>query len=233
MISISEDNNNDNNNNNRKGTRTSVKEGKEPMSVGLFKAIAGWLLDYGTQEGVFAHCYLVLTWNLACRCGNTARIAYRDVAWTESFDSFSVLFSHSKTDQLGEHAKYSRHIFANPLSPIICPVLSLAKYMQCCFNTVQNAGGLLFPGGGQDARFSALLAKVIVLKKREVKMMGYNLDDLGTHSIRKGAVSYLASLPGGPPAASTCIRAGWTMGKVRDIYMRYVTSGDQFVGRCL
>jgi hypothetical protein len=63
--------------------------------------------------------------------------------------------------------------------------------------------------------------------------MGYQPGVLGTHSIRKGAVSYLASSPGGPPAASTCIRAGWTMGKVKDIYMRYVVSGDQFVGRCL
>lgn len=34
-------------------------------------------------------------------------------------------------------------------------------------------------------------------------------------------------------AAATCIRAGWTMGKVKDVYMRYVTSGNQFVGRCL
>jgi hypothetical protein len=46
-------------------------------------------------------------------------------------------------------------------------------------------------------------------------------------------VSYLALMPGGPPAASTCIRAGWSMGKVRDVYMRYIVSGDQFVGRCL
>ena len=63
--------------------------------------------------------------------------------------------------------------------------------------------------------------------------MGVDKNEIGTHSIRKGAVSYLASLPGGPPAASVCIRAGWTMGKVRDIYMRYVASGDEFVGRCL
>ena len=63
--------------------------------------------------------------------------------------------------------------------------------------------------------------------------MGYEVNDIGTHSIRKGAVSYLASLPGGPPAASTCIRAGWTMGKVKDIYIKYVASGDQFVGRCV
>jgi hypothetical protein len=51
--------------------------------------------------------------------------------------------------------------------------------------------------------------------------------------IRKVVVTYLASSPGGPPAASTCIPAGWTMGCVKDKYMRYVTSGNQLVGRCL
>jgi hypothetical protein len=56
---------------------------------------------------------------------------------------------------------------------------------------------------------------------------------VGTHLIRKGAVLYLALLPGGPPAASTCIQTGWTMGRLKDIYLRYVTSGDHFVGRCL
>jgi hypothetical protein len=61
--------------------------------------------------------------------------------------------------------------------------------------------------------------------------MGFSIEDIGTHSIRKGAMSYLASLYGGTPAASTCIRAGWSMGCVCDIYMQYVVSGYQFVGR--
>lgn len=38
---------------------------------------------------------------------------------------------------------------------------------------------------------------------------------------------------GGPPGAAICIRAGWTMGRVKAIYMRYVSAGDEFVGRCL
>jgi hypothetical protein len=195
--------------------------------------LCGWLLAYGTSDGIFALCYLVLTWNLACRAGNTSRILFRDVTWTESFDSFSIHFSHSKTDQLGEEAKYARHIFSNPISPLVCPLLVLSLYLTCCFNTPQNSEGRLFPGVCQDSRFSLILVKLLNDKKDEIKVMGYNVNDIGTHSIRKGAVSYLASLPGGPPAASVCIRAGWTMGRVKDIYMRYVTSGDEFVGRCL
>jgi hypothetical protein len=210
----------------------SNKEGKEPMSVELYKLLCESFLEYGTVNGVFAYCYLVLTWNLSCRASNTAGIRFSDISWSTSFDSFAISFGHSKTDQLGDEAKYLRHMYANPNLPLICPVLSLSMYLTSCFSTVQSKDDYLFPGSEQSIRFGKLL--VNVLKKKDiVNQLGFSLSNLGTHSIRKGAVSYLSSLPGGPPVAAICIRAGWTMGKVKDVYMRYVTSGDQFVGRCL
>jgi hypothetical protein len=124
-------------------------------------------------------------------------------------------------------------LYSNPLTPLVCPLVALGMYMTCCFNSPQGLDDRLFPGTTQDARFSNLLTRVLREHEDEVKQMGFAVRDIGTHSVRKGAVSYLASLPGGPPAAATCIRAGWTMGKVKDVYMRYITSGDQFVGRCL
>ena len=39
-----------------------------------------------------------------------------------------------------------------------------------------------------------------------MRLLGFEVTDIGTHSIRKGAISYLASLPGGPPIAAVCIR---------------------------
>ena len=41
------------------------KEGKDPMSVDLYEKLCGWLLDWNTNDGVFGHCFLVLTWNLS------------------------------------------------------------------------------------------------------------------------------------------------------------------------
>jgi len=73
----------------------------------------------------------------------------------------------------------------------------------------------------------------LLAHEREVAELGNDIWMIGTHSIHKGAVSYMASVPGGPPAASIFIRAGWTMGQVKDIYMQYVDSSDQFVGRRL
>jgi hypothetical protein len=86
------DNNIENNVGNNDDDDGPSKEGKVALSIELYKSICGWLLDFGTQDGIFAYCYLVLTWNLACRAGNTSRILYRDVTWTESFDSFSIFF---------------------------------------------------------------------------------------------------------------------------------------------
>ena len=92
---------------------------------------------------------------------------------------------------------------------------------------------MLFPGPDQYQRFSCMLSRVINEHSEEVHALGFNPSEIGTHSIRKGAISYLSSLPGGPPIASVCIRAGWTMGNVKYICLRYVSSGDQFVGWCL
>ena len=211
----------------------SSEGGKEAMSVELYKALCFWFLEYGTVDGVFAYCYLCLTWNLSCRAANTANIRFKDISWSSSFDSFAVVFSHSKTDQLGDESKFLRRVYSNTTVPVVCPVLSLGVYLSSCFNTLQSADCYFFPGQDQSKRFGKILGIILKLKVNAVKELGYKIVDLGTHSIRKGAVSYLSSLPGGPPSAAVCIRAGWTMGKVKDIYMRYVVSGDQFVGRCL
>ena len=56
---------------------------------------------------------------------------------------------------------------------------------------------------------------------------------MGKFCLSRFAISYLASLPGGPPIAAVFIWVGWTMGIIRDRYMRYISSGDQFVGQCL
>jgi hypothetical protein len=98
-------------------------DSKLPMSVRLLRSICGWLLNYRTEDGVFAHCFLLLTWNLACRVNNTACVKLSDLSWT-GFDCFTVTFAHSKTDQIGDDAKYPRHILQIPSilsSALYCP----------------------------------------------------------------------------------------------------------------
>lgn len=167
-----------------------------------------------------------------CRANNTALIKLGDMQWT-TFDALEIHFSHTKGDQLGDEAQFSRHVFANSSDPLTSPIFALACYFSCCFNSEQTANNYLFPGTRQLDRFSSLLERMLNEKRDELALLGFSPKDIGTHSIRKGAISFLASLPGGPSTASICIWAGWTQGKVKDIYMRYVSNGDQFVGRCL
>lgn len=211
------------------------REGRLNMSTILYKQLAELFLGFGTEEGVFAHCYLIISWNLACRCNNTARIKFSQISWNTYFDAYSIMFATTKTDQLGDAAKYPRHIYANPFQPAICPVLALAIYLTTSFGGIAQIpnNGFLFPGEAQDNRFANILRRTINDNWEIVAGMGYQVGDIGTHSIRKGAVSYLHAIPDGPSEGSISVRAGWTMGRVKDIYIKYVASGDQFVGRCI
>ena len=60
---------------------------------------------------------------------------------------------------------------------------------------------------------------------------GSSKDDIGTHSTRKGAVSYVLSLLGGPNVIQVFLRCCWSLGNVQDRYIFLDSGGDQFVGR--
>ena len=111
-----------------------------------------------------------------------------------------------KTDQTGEEAKYSWHLYAHPHCPVVCPVLALAMYFTCSFNTPQCGNNYLFPGDDQYQHFSEQLRCVLQEHRDEVSLLGANPSEIGTHSIRKDAVTYLASIPGGLAIAAVCIQ---------------------------
>ena len=103
------------------------------MSVELLRHLCGWLLDFNTTDGVFAYCYLLITWNLMCRSESTAIIKMSDILWSTTFDAFQIHFSHSKTDQVGDEYKHARHVYANSHCSLLCPVLALSMYFSTCF----------------------------------------------------------------------------------------------------
>jgi hypothetical protein len=196
-----------------------VKEGKEPMSVELYRLLCKIFLEMGTDEGVWAYCFLVLTWNLMCRGNNTTRICWNQIFWITS-DSLEIHFAHHKGDQLGDKRKYPCHIYSNPLDPLVCPIFALSLYL-LTFNARPFPEGRVFPGNRQYKRFGDLLRIVLRDNADAVCRCGHEPKDIGVHSIRKGAATYCSSQPGGPPAAAICVRAGWTMGNVQDIYIKW------------
>ena len=59
-------------------------------------------------------------------------------------------------------------------------------------------------------------------------------EDFGTHSIWKGAVTFISTgTTSTPPIASICLRANWAMPGVMNRYIKFEGAGDQFVGKCV
>ena len=70
--------------------------------------------------------------------------------------------------------------------------------------------------------------------KQFLSEAGKQEKDLGNHSIRKGASTYVSSGSTACPSASAIrIRGGWKQGGCMDRYIRYDDAGDQHVGRTI
>lgn len=145
--------------------------------------------------------------------------------WSE--DSLLIYFSVMKNDQSGDRARDPRHVYANPTNPAVCPILALAIFLRL---------HKLFPGKKQDDRFGSALRRLFATPagKAELERRGYKAEDFGTHSCRKGAATYASSgTMAAPSVPAIHNRAGWTMGRVQDIYMKPGDAGDQFCGRAV
>ena len=152
------------------------------------------------RRNLFCACFFVLTWNLACRSNNTARIRYSHMSW-HYFDAMHVRFCHTKTQQHGEARRERRACYPNPFEWYIDLPLLMGLYLATSFSTSQSQGLKLFPGGAkkQSPRVMNHFKKLLREYEDEVLAMGYDsIAELGLHSIWKGVCTYMESLPGDP-----------------------------------
>ena len=203
-----------------------LQEGKDPMSFALYNLLCKKMLLDGSKEAIFSHAFLTLTWNLICRSMNTVHIHRNHISWAN--DCMTIRFAHTKTDVEGGDQARIRHVFANPYNLAICAVTAVAKYLG---SFVPKPDGMLFDDDSYR-RFQKYLSKLLKLHKEEIELLGGCIEDIGVHSIRKGAATYCCGgTTAAPHIAAICNRAGWTMGKVKDTYIQYAEAGDQHVGR--
>ena len=214
--------------------RDLMTEGKRPMSPELFKAVCGWLVEWGNLEGICGAFFIALTWNLNCRGHNTGKIHFSHMSW-DQFDCMHVQFRHTKTKQMGKAKRRKRAIHSNPIQFHIDIPFLLGMHLATHFNEEQNPGCKLFPGSqaSNAQRVNDILQKVLKEHQTEVEAMGQGkIGDFGTHSLRKGISMHLATLPGGPSPTALFVRGGWSMGTVKDIHFDHAQGGDEFCGRC-
>ncbi|ETW03689.1 hypothetical protein H310_05075 [Aphanomyces invadans] len=199
---------------------SSIKDsGKRHLKFGHYQALA--LASVKANDGGFQHLFLVLSWNLMARSKSTETVQLDHL--TLEGDALGVTFYKTKTDQTGSKRRDPKHLYANPLNPSICVFLAFAIHFA---SNVCLTDGPLFVGSNQRTRFGKGLRSIV--KSGELG----TTEDIGTHSVRKGAATYVCSgSTAGPSIISVCLRCGWSLGNVVERYMHYEKAGDQFVGR--
>ena len=206
-----------------------IVEGKKHMTPDVYSKLAQVLFESDKVEHIFAHTFLVLDWNLMKRAENcvNANISHIQVV----NDALVFEFAKSKSSQDGEEHLGPWHVYANPLQPHICPKLALARYL-FMFSSTFTGRKTLFEGNDQYNRYTKIFSDVVMDNIDELRKMGVDSFDLGTHSARKGVATLVASgCTISPPIISICLRMGWSMGGVKDRYLKLAEAGDQAVGR--
>ncbi len=208
------------------------RSGKDCMTFAAYHFTCHNLVQSGSPEDIFTLCFLTLQWNLISRTESTEQISINNLRWED--DHLKVFFPRHKSDQAGLTSRDPRHIYANPYDPVVCPIQALSAYLMCYPGVLSSRSGKLFPGTLQKKRFGKNLMSTLKKHYHEYQAMGASPEDLGTHSVRKGAATYCCTgVHPGPPIVSVCLRAGWTLGRVKERYLKYESGGDELVGRSL
>ena len=204
-----------------------ITEGKVGMPFDVYERAAMNLFFSPEKEDVFAHLFLVLDWNLMKRAENCVDVKVNHISFTD--DALVFEFAKSKGNQTGDQFG-PWHVYANPKKPWICAHLAMARYL-LCFPDALRGDKPLFEGTSQYNRYSSRFARLV--QEMEGDLNGYDPSDFGTHSTRKGVATWVAAgCTVAPPIVSLCLRAGWSLGGVKDKYLFHENAGDQHVGRC-
>ena len=124
-------------------------------------------------------------------------------------------------------------MYANPLEPVVCPQLALARYI-IAHPSIITVQINLFKGHYQCECFKKIFNDFSRNNWYEFESLGISVEDFRTHSIRKWEDTFVAKVcTVSLPMASICLRANWTLRGVKDRYIKYKKSGDEFVGRAV
>ena len=93
------------------------------MSAAAYRTLCHYAIGQGNT---FMWSWLTQQWNLMSRSINVAGLLLNQVG--VEGDAFTETFIVTKTGQGGE-GEHMKHIYANPLSPEVCPFLSLALHL--------------------------------------------------------------------------------------------------------
>lgn len=220
-------------------------EGKKPCEFSGYRMLAEKALglERSFNQLLFVHPFTIMCWNLAARSVSVGGLMYDHITWEG--DSLVVTLPKTKNNQEGVDV-YPKHVYANVLDPIICPVLALGiKLLSTPFvddGTAASEHIMVFNGYNSETRFDCFAGRPAVrcvqltstcqldrycqwlsnllceLSDEEQLQLGVDPKEFGSHSFRKGVCTLSSSLVSGPPITSIFLRAGWTLGAVQQRY---------------
>ena len=208
-----------------------IEEGKAAIPGYLYLALAEAMIRSG--EEVFCHAFAVCSWVLMSRVSNVAELRGAHFSWEN--DSLIISIIRHKADQEGERTD-PKHCYANPMNPNVCVVTALAIFF-AVYGVPKNPRENIFEGKSQEKRFIDALRRILVANpniKAEMDRLNITVEDIASHSFRKGARSYCqGGTTGGPSTPSVLLRGGWALEGIDKKYVRYEAAADQFIGRIL
>jgi len=206
-------------------------EGKNHLSFEGYEVLADTALRLKPEgpggswsQGLFFWPYLLLLWGTIARVASVGLLMLQHISIKNG--AISVKIPKAKCDQDGESC-FEKHMFANPKKPSQCVVLALAVRVF----TMKLAGDFrLFEGLEPQRRFCDILS--VVIGKID-GMRKWLFEDIGAHSVKKGACTFLNSILGGPNVHAVELRADHAIGDVRSRYIFQSPAQDMFIGRLL
>jgi len=174
-------------------------------------------------------CFTVLCWNLVARGETVGNLSYDHIEWDN--DCIVVKFPKTKNDQSGAFANIPKHIYCNPHNYLIDPFFALAMLIlhRPCYNL-----GLFSDSGDITHLYGEWLRTSLAQKtdEEQTALFGSLASMFGSHSNRKGAVTYLCNaIVSGVSIISIFMRAGWSVSKQHNPYFHQGDGGDHYCGR--
>ena len=111
-----------------------AKEGKSEISFSGYEKLNKAFIDFkptstGLQwsASILCFCCSTLQWNLVCRSEVLDYLHCSHMSWVN--DSLVIKICKSKKDRGGTGIGKDKRLMANPLNPLLCPVLAISLYV--------------------------------------------------------------------------------------------------------
>ena len=164
---------------------------------------------------------------------------FHETHFNWNMDALELELVKPKKDQAGTGAGRKRKLYVNVNDPAVCGVLPIAVWALIKESPAELASGEKFLDGKyQRGRYRKLLSQIyeIIGDDAEIEFelhFGANVNELGTHSHRKGSVSFLLAIIDGLNPVAVYIRANWSLGNTQDRYVMGGPGEDELCGRLL